>query len=199
MKLKSITKGIAIWYNRYIYPSTAKYGCMCKNAQIHLPASIVGTKNIYLGENVSIGPDSILYAPSTQIRIKRNTYTGPRCFISTGNHYNKIGYFSRLLTEQDKKLDGVKLNWDVTIEEDVWIGANVTILCKHIGRGAIIAAGAVVKDNVPPYSVWGGVKARFLKFRFNIDEILQHEKTLYDERDRFTKEELDKIFKNYSK
>lgn len=95
--------------------------------------------------------------------------------------------------------DGVVLNWDVTIDEDVWIGANVTLLCKHIGRGAIIAAGAVVKDDVPPYSIVGGVKAKVLKFRFTIDEILQHEEALYDERDRFTKLEIEEIFKNYSK
>ena len=197
MKLKSIIKGVLVLYNRYVYPSAAKYGYLGKKAIINLPASLVGTRNIYLGENVSIGPDSILYAPNSSIRIKRNSYTGPRCFISTGNHYSKVGYFSRLLTDQDKIRDGVNLNWDVIIDEDVWIGANVSILCKHVGRGAIIAAGAVVKDNVPPYCVVGGVKARFLKFRFTIEEILLHEEALYDENDRFSKDELEKIFKEY--
>lgn len=152
---------------------------------------------MYLEENVSIGPDSIMFAPKTKIHIKRNSYSGPRLFISTGNHYSKVGKFSRLTTDEDKKNDGVILNWEVTIDEDVWIGANVSILCKHVGRGAVIAAGAVVKDDVPPYAVVGGVKAKVIKFRFTIEEILEHERCLYGEEERISKEELETIFNKY--
>ena len=54
----------------------------------------------------------------------------------------------------------------VTIEDDVWIGANAAILDgTHIGRGAVIAAGAVVAGKIPPYEVWGGTPARFIKAR----------------------------------
>lgn len=197
--IKAYLGGLRRFYKLYVYPSIAPYGYLGKNARVLAPATLVGTNNMYFDENVSIGPDSIIYAPKTKIHIKRNSYSGPRLFISTGNHYNKVAEFSRLKTDEDKKKDGVVLNWDVTIDEDVWIGANVTILCKHIGRGAIIAAGAVVKDNVPPYTIVGGVKAKFLKFRFTIDEIIQHEKALYAERDRYTKEELESLFNNYSK
>lgn len=197
--IKAYLGGLHRFYKLYVYPSIAPYGYLGKNARVLTPATLVGTKNMYFDENVSIGPDSIIYAPKTKIHIRRNSYSGPRLFISTGNHYSKVGKFSRLTTDEDKKKDGVVFNWDVTIDEDVWIGANVTILCKHIGRGAIIAAGAVVKDDVPPYSIVGGIKAKVLKFRFTIDEVLQHEKALYDECDRFTKEELEIIFKKYSK
>ena len=197
--IKAYIGGVCRFYKHYVYPSIAQYGYLGNNAKIHTPAFIVGAGNVCLSENVSIGPDSIIYAPKTKVYIKRNSYSGPRLFISTGNHYSMVGKFSRLVTDEDKKKDGVVLNWDVTIDEDVWIGANVTILCKHIGRGAIIAAGAVVKDNVPPYTIVGGVKAKFLKFRFTIDEIIQHEKALYAERDRYTKEELESLFNNYSK
>lgn len=197
--IKAFFSGLHRWHKHYVYPSIASYGYLGKNARVLTPASLVGARNMYLDENVSIGPYSIIYAPKTKIHIKRNSYSGPRLFISTGNHYSKVGKFSRLTTDEDKVKDGVVLNWDVTIDEDVWIGANVTLLCKHIGRGAIIAAGAVVKDDVPPYSIVGGVKAKVLKFRFTIDEILQHEEALYDERDRFSKKEIEEIFKNYSK
>lgn len=194
--IKSLLVGLLKWYKRYVYPSTAKYGFLGKNACIQVPASIVGPENMYFDENVYIGPDSIIYAPQTKVHIKRNSYSGPRLFISTGNHYSKVGQFSRMLTNNDKIRDGVILNWDVTIDEDVWIGANVTLLCRHIGRGAIIAAGAVVKDDIPAYSVWGGVKARFLKFRFTIDEILEHEKSLYDINERLTRKELEQLFRS---
>lgn len=192
--IKAYLGGIRRWHNRYVYPMTARYGHLGKNASVTPPAILVGTENMYLDENVSIGPDSIMFAPKTKIHIKRNSYSGPRLFISTGNHYSKVGKFSRLTTDEDKKRDGVVLNWDVTIDEDVWIGANVTILCKHVGRGAVIAAGAVVKDDVPPYAVVGGVKAKVLKFRFSIDEIMEHERSLYTEDERISREELETIF-----
>lgn len=48
-------------------------------------------------------------------------------------------------------------NHDVIIEKDVWIGAYVTILQGvHVSRGSMIAAGAVVNRDVPPYSIVGG-------------------------------------------
>lgn len=56
----------------------------------------------------------------------------------------------------------------VTIGNDVWIGARVTILREvTVGDGAIIAAGAVVNKDVPPYAIVGGVPARVLRFRFD--------------------------------
>ena len=59
-----------------------------------------------------------------------------------------------------------------------------------IGRGSVVAAGAVVNKSCPPYSIIGGVPAKILKYRFSIEEILEHEKILYPESKRFTKEEL---------
>lgn len=60
----------------------------------------------------------------------------------------------------------------VVIGNDVWIGANTTILNGvHIGDGAIIAAGAVVVKDVPPYTVVGGVPARAIKKRFTPEQI----------------------------
>ncbi len=57
---------------------------------------------------------------------------------------------------------------DIVIDDDVWIGANVTILSGvHIGQGAVVAAGAVVNKDVPPYVVVGGVPAKIIKNRFS--------------------------------
>ncbi|WP_262408605.1 CatB-related O-acetyltransferase [Sphingomonas sp. JC676] len=56
----------------------------------------------------------------------------------------------------------------LVIEDDVWIGQNAILLpgCKHIGRGAIVGAGAVVSRNVGAYQVVAGVPARKIKDRF---------------------------------
>ena len=64
------------------------------------------------------------------------------------------------------------------------------LICVTIGRGSCIAAGAVVNKSCPPYSIIGGVPARVLRFRFSIDEVIEHEKKLYPESKRYTKEEL---------
>lgn len=54
------------------------------------------------------------------------------------------------------------------IEDDVWVGHNATILPSvgKIGRGAVIAAGAVIARDVPRYAVMAGVPARVVKMRF---------------------------------
>ena len=67
----------------------------------------------------------------------------------------------------------------VTIEDDVWCGANVTILKGvTIGRGSVVAAGAVVTKSFPPYSIIGGVPAKLLKMRFTPEQIEEHERKL---------------------
>ena len=54
------------------------------------------------------------------------------------------------------------------IGNDVWIGDHVVIMSGvRIGDGAIVAAGAVVTKDVPPYAVVGGVPARIIKYRFD--------------------------------
>ena len=66
---------------------------------------------------------------------------------------------------------------DIVIDDDVWIGYGATILSGvHIGQGAVIAAGAIVTKDVPPYAIVGGMPARIIKYRFDqdtIDELLK--------------------------
>lgn len=56
----------------------------------------------------------------------------------------------------------------IVLEDEVWIGDNVTVLSGvHIGKGAVVAAGSVVTRNVYPYAVVAGNPARIIKYRFS--------------------------------
>lgn len=81
---------------------------------------------------------------------------------------------------------------DVTIEEDVWFGANIVLLKGvTIGRGSVVAAGAVVNKSCPPYSIIAGVPAKVIKYRFSIEEALEHESKIYHPENRYTKQYLE--------
>ena len=163
-----------------------------KNVHIHPSTSVYfGLENLSLGNNVSIPRYSHIFCTDAPLTIGNNVIFGPAPTIVTGNH--RIDVIGKPIIDVYDKLP--ENDEPVIIEDDVWIGANVTILKGvTIGRGAVIAAGSVVNTCVSAYSISGGVISRHLKFRFTIDEIIEHEKILYSEDQRSTREQLETIF-----
>jgi len=114
-------------------------------------------EGLEMGDNSNIGPYSWIGC-SGFIRIGNNVMMGPRVSLLAENHN-----FER--TDVPMKEQGVNRQ-GIQIDDDVWLGANCSILDGvKIGRGAIVATGAVVTEDVPPCAVVGGVPARVLKMR----------------------------------
>ena len=179
-----------IWKRNFSNQKRSKFGYISDNVIITPPIS-GHLKNIYIYENVGIGPHANLSTPNAKIIFKGNTSVAEHLTIHTGNHARIVGMFVSDITEKNKPSG---YDHDVIIEKDVWIGSNVTILeGVTIGRGSTVAAGAVVNKNVPPYSIVGGVPAKVIKFYWSVEQILEHEKNLYPENERYTREELEKI------
>ena len=71
------------------------------------------------------------------------------------------------------------------IENDVWIGYGTIIVsgCKKIGQGAIIGAGSIVTQNVPPYAIVAGNPAKIVRYRFSDETINEIEKSKWWEQE----------------
>lgn len=146
-----------------------------------MSSDIKGLGNLSVGDGTSIPKGSTIYCTDAPCTIGRKVIFGPHPTIITGDHRTDIvGKCIIDVTVADKIVDGEDpYDKPVVIEDDVWVGANVTILKGvRIGRGSVVAAGAVVTKSFPPYSVIGGVPARLLKMRFTSEKIKEHERKL---------------------
>lgn len=117
-------------------------------------------KNISIGDNSGIGINARI--PSN-ITIGRDVMMAPDIVILSKNHN-----ISSVDIPMIKQADTEETH--LIIEDDVWIATRVIILpsVSWIGRGSILAAGAVITKNVPAYSIVGGNPAKLIKYRKNI-------------------------------
>ena len=114
--------------------------------------------------------------------------------VVTGNHTPTVGVPQYLLAPSHVN----DHEMDVIVEEDVWLGTNVTLIAgAHIGRGAVVGAGSIVNKDIPPYAIVVGVPARIVGVKFTVGQILEHEQVLYPENKRFSKDYLESLFERY--
>jgi maltose O-acetyltransferase len=118
--------------------------------------------NFYTGWEIEIGDDSSLGIECMvpyDLKVGRDVMMGPYVIIIGENHQ-----FAR--RDIPMRLQGYQHYPPVRIEDDVWIGARAMVMPGvTIGKGAIIAANAVVTKDVPPYAICGGNPARVIRFR----------------------------------
>jgi acetyltransferase-like isoleucine patch superfamily enzyme len=116
-------------------------------------------RGIEFGKYVFINHNCIFSTPFG-MRIGNFVMIGSNCLFASVNH----GFEDWQKPMIFQKIE----NKPIVIEDDVWIGARATILGGvTVGKGAIIAAGAVVTKDVPPYTIVAGIPAKPLRTRFD--------------------------------
>ena len=104
--------------------------------------------------------DRVFLGFGCEFNARRRIEIGADCLIASGCKFidHDHGSARRDIPMRDQ-LPGAEA--EIILAEDVWLGVNVVILKGvHVGRSAIVGAGAVVTRNIPEYEIWGGVPAR---------------------------------------
>ena len=109
---------------------------------------------VSIGSNVLIG----MYNTIHHVDFGNNVITAEGCRFLSGSKYHNFDRTDVPMTMQGGKLKRV------TIEDDVWIGANAVVM-EDVGSGSVIGAGSVVVNKVEPLSIVAGNPARLIKKR----------------------------------
>jgi len=121
------------------------------------PVKITGMRGITLGNHLSVNGGCSLDGTGGLVIGDYVMIARDSCIYSAQHRFDDIS--------KPMMLQGYDRSRTV-IEDDVWIGARSIILPGvTVARGSIVAAGAVVTDNVPEYSIVGGVPAKVIGTR----------------------------------
>lgn len=111
-----------------------------------------------IGDDSSIHPRCQLNAYVTSIQIGKDVMIAPNCAFYPYDHGTKFG--------QPISSQPVQSKGPIIVDDGAWISVGVIVLGGvRIGKGAVISAGSVVKDDVPDFAVAAGVPARVVKMR----------------------------------
>ncbi|ALZ88703.1 acetyltransferase [Aerococcus urinaeequi] len=158
-------------YANELYQEAIKIG-MEMNTACHTPEELREIMSRLIGKEIDESFPTILY------RLWENITLGKNVFINSGTHFQDqggivigegafIGHNVVLATiNHDLYPKNNRKNHyaPIVLKDNVWIGSNATITSGvTIGEWSVVAAGAVVTKDVPPYSIVGGIPARVLK------------------------------------
>lgn len=140
---------IPFWWIRKLFIRMF-IGNMGHNCFIMKKFMATNPSNIYLGNNVIINRNVMLDGRGAKIIIGNNVDIAQETNIWTLEH--------DVHSENHNAIAG-----NVIIDDYVWIASRVTILPGvHIGKGAVVATGAVVTKDIPPFTIVGGIPAKII-------------------------------------
>lgn len=114
--------------------------------------------SVRIGRDTEVQRDCQLAAYRAPIEIGADVQIAPFCALYSYDHGMARGV---PMKDQDLESKG-----PIVVEDDVWLGVGATVLSGvRIGRGAVVAAGAVVTRDVPPHTIVAGVPARVVGTR----------------------------------
>lgn len=129
-----------------------KYG----GININIERGATFGSELSLGDNSSVGIDCEILGPCS---IGKDLMMGPEVVVYTRNHMYKD-------PDTPMRLQGYEGWRPVTIYDDVWPGRRVMIVPGvTIGKGTIVAAGAIVTKDLPEYSIYAGIPAKVIGYR----------------------------------
>ena len=161
------------WFMRLLaplYQNRGKHSVIHRSARMDTPPyRLFSLGNYSVIESfacINNAVGDVIIGDHTRIGL-HNTIIGP---VEIGNNVNlaqgiTVTALNHNFSDANKRIDeqGVSTN-PVTIEDDVWVGANAVILPGvTIGEHCVVAAGAVVTKDVPPHSLVAGVPAKVIK------------------------------------
>ena len=191
-----IPRGVYAAYRMFCYNTNPKhYKNIGKHVDLMPPLSMLGT-DVQMESFSRLQNGVSVYATPTQrLVVKKYAALGAECIVYPGTHIPTVGLPQYLSPMMINNVDN-----EVVIPEDAWVGARCIIMNKaKLGRGCVVGAGSFVNKTYPPYAVLAGSPARIIAVRFNIEQILEHERQLYPAEERFSREYLEQLFEEHFK
>lgn len=145
-----------IWRKWRFYCCRGLFKKCGKNVNIEHGAVFGSGRNIEIGDNSGIGIDAVI--PGDTI-IGSNVMMGPNCYIFSTNHaFDRLDIPMILQGKTERKI--------TVIEDDVWIGRNVTFTPgRTVKKGSIIGAECLLCKDFPEYSIIGGNPSKLIRSR----------------------------------
>lgn len=189
----AILKKFEYRYNQ-IMSKSIRLGYRGVGSIFEYPSVIGNPSQVYLHDYSQLQRYHKILNYTGKIVMKEYSGAAINLTVVTGNHTPTVGVPQYLLAPSHVN----DHEMDVIVEEDVWLGTNVTLIAgAHIGRGAVVGAGSIVNKDIPPYAIVVGVPARIVGVKFTVGQILEHEQVLYPENKRFSKDYLESLFERY--
>lgn len=140
------------------------------------PERIFNISNVTVGKHTYGGIDALIFDEKTKLKIGNYCSIAPEVvFLVSCEHCMKnistYPFKVKIIGEEKEATS----KGDIIVKDDVWIGHRAIVMSGvTIGQGAVVAAGAIVTKDVPPYAIVAGNPAKIIKYRFNeeiVDEL----------------------------